>query len=142
MKIVSNLARTAVASTPRQQGQVTEKDGQFFLCVKRLGHGTYIVSLRDSTVAPAHGEYLTPGERLCDKAEFYPDGVPLPHPAPVPVPKSKEQHAQEFIKYYWGHPAVSGASNLVSYSVSEILEGRTNVNTRRCFAAWLAARGV
>ena len=141
MKIVTNVPQQAIRQ--RTAGQVTERDGEFFLCVERRGYSMpYIVSLRNNAVAEATARSLLPGERECTAAAFYPDGVPPPPVQPLPVPKSKLQHAFDFSLWYWANSLASGASSITQYTPQEIADDRTNANCRRAFAAWLAAKGV
>lgn len=140
-EIVTNTQSQAI--THRKAGQVTEREGEFFLCVERRGYSMpYIVSLRNNAVAEATGRSLLPYERECTAAAFYPDGVPLPPVQPLPPSKTKQQHAEEFSVWYWNNSLVSGASPITQYTPSEIADDRTNANCRRAFAAWLAAKGV
>ena len=141
MRIVTNAPSQAIVQ--RQAGQVTEKEGEYFLCVERRGYSMpYIVSLRNNAVAEAAGRSLIPGERVCSQAAFYPDGLPAQPVPPLPPPTPRATHAAQFAIWYWGNMTESGASNITRYDVEEIMEGRTNANCRRAFATWLAARGV
>lgn len=141
MRIVTNAPSQAIVQ--RQAGQVTEKEGEYFLCVERRGYSMpYIVSLRNNAVAEAAGRSLIPGERVCSQAAFYPDGLPAQPVPPLPPAKSKLTHAAEFSVWYWNNSLSSGASTITQYTPTEIADDRTNANCRRAFAAWLAAKGV
>lgn len=139
MKIVT-ANKPATPKTPRRNGQVTEFGGKYAIAIVRPGYSMPMaVNLTDMTIATSQAHFLADGEVECPNAVFLPDGLP---PVPVPPVKSREQHAREFITWYWGNTHTSGASNITIYTVGEILEERTNANCRRAFASWLAARGV